>query len=326
MRRNRRQRGRLTGTEGVDFVSCRICGERHRVINGRHLSKHDTDREGYMKEYGLGPDELLAKSFRVLQSSHREYEPCGKKEWIAAIQKLHNSGGSIFAGELQDNRPYLYKQGVWLFGNWDDALRTAGFEPEQTRIKSFWNDERLNREIRRLRQQKLPLYPDYVMKHYRKIFSKALRRYGTWEKALLANAITPAPKGFRFVLLRELRDAIESRKKISEALRSELDYYFGCLQNARHALKIDKRLLSGWSKRKIILLIQQRHRLKQSLGYGEMERVFPALLSAGQAYFGSWGNALYASGVDPNEYFVRVWRKRTRQTPPIRARRNPHLP
>jgi len=34
---NQGQRGRITGTEGVDFVSCRMCGDRRRVISGRHL-------------------------------------------------------------------------------------------------------------------------------------------------------------------------------------------------------------------------------------------------------------------------------------------------
>ena len=55
MPRNRWQRGKITGTEGFDYVSCRICGDRRRVISGRHLSKHDTDRLTYMDDYDLSP-------------------------------------------------------------------------------------------------------------------------------------------------------------------------------------------------------------------------------------------------------------------------------
>ena len=55
----------LGGDEGIDFVRCRICGDHRRVISGRHLSKHDTDRETYMEEYDLTPDELIAKAFRT---------------------------------------------------------------------------------------------------------------------------------------------------------------------------------------------------------------------------------------------------------------------
>ena len=67
------------GEEGIDFVRCRICGDHRRVISGRHLSKHDTDRETYMREYDLSPDELIAKAFRMIQSSHPRYQPYTKK-------------------------------------------------------------------------------------------------------------------------------------------------------------------------------------------------------------------------------------------------------
>jgi hypothetical protein len=82
----------------------------------------------------------------------------------------------ISAGLLQKSHPYLYYQGVWIFGDADKALRAAGFDPERTRLRSFWTDERVNKEIKRLRQQNLPLYPNYVMKNHSKLFSEALQR------------------------------------------------------------------------------------------------------------------------------------------------------
>jgi hypothetical protein len=42
---------RSNNDEGIDFVRCRICGDHRRVLSGRHLSKHGTDREEYMEEY-----------------------------------------------------------------------------------------------------------------------------------------------------------------------------------------------------------------------------------------------------------------------------------
>ena len=65
-------------------------GDDRRVISGRHLSKHGTDRETYMEEYGLSPDKLIAKDFCRIQSSHRGYRPYGKTGWIAAIKKIHH--------------------------------------------------------------------------------------------------------------------------------------------------------------------------------------------------------------------------------------------
>ena len=44
--------------------------------------------------------------------------------------------------------------------------------------------------------------------------------------------------------------------------------------------------------------------------YYPLKADFPALVSAAEAYFGSWGKALYAAGIDPNLYFVHhTWRK-----------------
>jgi hypothetical protein len=96
------------GDDGFAFVVCRICGDYRRVISGRHLSKHDTDRQTYMEKYDLSPDELIAKDFRIIQSSRRGYYPNGKSEWIAAVKKVYEKDGNVFAGYLQDNYAHLY--------------------------------------------------------------------------------------------------------------------------------------------------------------------------------------------------------------------------
>jgi hypothetical protein len=55
---------------------------------------------------------------------------------------------------------------------------------------------------------------------------------------------------------------------------------------------------------KIITAISRKHRSKEKLNYATGRRDFPALVSDAEAYFGSWGKALYAAGIDPNLYFV----------------------
>ena len=39
-----------------------------------------------------------------------------------------------------------YNQRTWLFGDWDNALRKAGFEPEKMRIDAVWGSDRVIRE------------------------------------------------------------------------------------------------------------------------------------------------------------------------------------
>jgi hypothetical protein len=128
------------GDDDFAFVRCRICGDHRRVISGRHLSKHGADREAYMEEFDLNPDELTAKDFRILQSSRRGYYPNGRSEWIAAVKKVYQSDGNVFAGYLQDNYKHLYEQGVWIFGDWRKAFRAAGFDPETMRERSSSRD------------------------------------------------------------------------------------------------------------------------------------------------------------------------------------------
>jgi hypothetical protein len=86
-------------------------------------------------------------------------------------------------------------------------------------------------------------------------------------------------------------------------------YYFGSLQKAKAALKTDRTFRAGWNKTKIIAAIGTMHRLGQALGYAAARRDNPALVSAAEAYFGTWGNAFYAAGIDPSLYLRGKWRK-----------------
>jgi len=176
--------------DGIEFVVCRICGDHRRVISGRHLSKHDTDREAYMEEFHLTPDKLIAKAFRRIQSSRPDYRPYGKSDWIAAVKKVYKRDGKVFAKYLQDNYPHLYNQGVWIFGDWDKALLAAGFDPRKMRIRRLWDQEKVINGIRSMREKNLPLYARYMMKNHGNLFSSAQRRFGPWSKALRAAGVT----------------------------------------------------------------------------------------------------------------------------------------
>jgi len=53
------------------------------------------------------------------------------------VKNVHEKDGKIFAGYLQDNYKHLYEQGIWIFGDWDKALRAAGFDPEKMRERGI---------------------------------------------------------------------------------------------------------------------------------------------------------------------------------------------
>jgi len=159
------------------------------------------------------------------------------------------------------------------------------------------------------------LYPAYVIKHYHKLFAAALSIFGCWRNAVLAAGleVPDSPHGGRLGVLRALRDALaqHSESDLPEKLKVHAAYYFGSLQKAKAALNTDRRFRAGWSTTKIIAVIRERKRLGKPLGYAAARRDNPAVVSAAEAYFGSWGNALHTAGIDPNLYLRRKWRKRT---------------
>jgi hypothetical protein len=308
---------------GTDFGRCRICGKRLCVISGRHLSTHGTDRETYIEEYALSPDQLCSKTFRVNHSSRSDYCAHSRREWIAAMKAVYKKHGNVYAGFLQKHYRNLYDEGLWLNGDdWDAALCVLGFTPERMRLRTFWQSDRVVAKVRLLRDKGVPLYAKYVMKEYAKLFGAALRIFGSWGNALIAAGIEvpdAVPDGRRGVL-RALRNALEqhSENDLPAWLKLHAMYYFGSLEKAKASLKTDRRFRAGWNKTKIIAVIHKRHRLEQGLGYAAARRQDPALVSASEAYFGTWGNTLNAAGIDPNFYLHRKWRKRT--TPAKRDR------
>src|SRR5262249_55840573 len=113
----------LGGDEGIDFV-CRICGDHRRVISGRHLSKHDTDRETYMEQYYLTPDELIAKDFRTLSRMHRSKE-------------------SLAYGRIRREKSALLSAAQVYFGNWGRALYAARIDPILYFVHHKWRKRRI---------------------------------------------------------------------------------------------------------------------------------------------------------------------------------------
>jgi hypothetical protein len=154
------------------------------------------------------------------------------------------------------------------------------------------DDEGVITNIRFLRKKGVPLYPKYVLKHYPALFSAAPRIFGSWANALLAAGldVRDAVHDGRRGVLRALHDILEqhSENDLPEKLKLHAVYYFGSLPKAKAALKTDRRLRTGWSTTKIIAAIRGRQRLRKPLGYAAVRRDDSALVSAAEAYFGSW--------------------------------------
>src|SRR5918995_3142239 len=96
-------RGQVQRSSGdsTDYVRCLICGKHLCVISGRHLSTHGTDRETYIEEYRLTPDQLCSKTFRVNHSSRPDFCPHNRREGIAAMKAVSKEHGNVYARFVQ---------------------------------------------------------------------------------------------------------------------------------------------------------------------------------------------------------------------------------
>ena len=167
-----------------------------------------------------------------------------------------------------------------------------------------------------MRAQNLPLYAAHALKNQQNLFSGAMRYYGSWSEALIAAGVPkkeiPTNVGRnRLVVLRAIRDALKKKSidKIPLKLKFRAAYYFGSLRKAVAALKNNSTVMQEWTKERILTAISRLHRSQDKLRYAQARRETPAIVSAAEAHFGSWGKALQAAGIDPNLYFVHhKWR------------------
>jgi len=91
------------------------------------------------------------------------------------------------------------------------------------RLWAFWDQAKLLSEIQRLRKKSLSLYANYVLHNHQKVFSAALRQFGSWRKALLAAGIAiPKYAGGGLAILRALDDAFNAHS--STGIPPSLDH------------------------------------------------------------------------------------------------------
>lgn len=102
---------------------------------------------------------------------------------------IYSRKGRISTKYLQRKHAEVYYQGVWLFGDWDTALRAAGLDPKTIRMCTSWTQEKIATELRLMHNHGFPLMARYVLKNRASVFSGARRQFGSWANALSAAGV-----------------------------------------------------------------------------------------------------------------------------------------
>lgn len=261
-----------------------------------------------------------------------------KEEILNRILELHKSGEELSAMYAQRNYRSLLWAAERYFGNWGSAITATGLKYEEIRKrkpKGYWTKHKIVEEIQALYENKEEIDSTAMMKKHHALFTVAKKRFGTWK-----NALTVA--GLNYKEIRKTR--IWNKKKIinkilqlhrkGEMLNARYvnrnhnslymaackKKYFGGWKNAVTAAGLNyeqiRLYVEGevWSKQKIIDKILELHHSQRDLCSSYISKRYTTLIGAAQRYFGSWKNAIDATGLDYskiNKYVDReAWSKK----------------
>lgn len=256
--------------------------------------------------------------------------PRYKTKWsneriVEEIKKLDAAGEPLTVKHTSKNHSALYSAALRYFRGWAEAVEAAGIDYGVIRRASRreaiskitkWNKKRVIEEIKKIPKKDLWfIYKTNVALH-----SAARREFGSWKKAVeaagydyeeineLADTSYTSWSKERIVrIIRELPPELLSYRNMTKEhllLYSAAYRKFGNWANALRVAGIDDEIIKKcfknkkWSSEAILKEIRERYRQGEKLSSGYMQKHFPSLFSAAYRRFGSWGEAIDASGLD----------------------------
>ena len=180
-----------------ELVECAICGYTAAVL-GIHLKKHHqmTSAE-YREEYGPHR-QISSEAFRAGQFAARpvagiaHWERLWSKHYVIDwIIRLREEGHDLNFHSIQNAGQSLASTGWSLYGTWDNALRAAGFNPDEERaipVPQHWDHEILTA---RLRDFAVAKRANRRLEMPNNLRAAATRLFGTLDSAAKAAGLEP---------------------------------------------------------------------------------------------------------------------------------------
>jgi len=144
-------------------------------------SKHLGSWEKALKAAGLDPEKITNPRTR---------------KWTAdmvvhAILARKKNRKDLNLAAINKNDPVLMGAAQRCFGNWNQALRAAGLDPDKIRLGRRWDPTKIVRAIRKRRREKKPLQSKAMSQEDPGLWSSAIKRFGSWPAALRAAGFDP---------------------------------------------------------------------------------------------------------------------------------------
>jgi hypothetical protein len=248
------------------------------------------------------------------------------------IKRLYKNGEQINSYYVQCNQRPLYAAAIKYFGSWGKAIESSGLSYKKVRIKKefrIWSKRLIAESILSRAQKGLPLNCLAVYNQDRSLYQAAKRYLGrhSWQKALRLAGFNPddVRKGAFWTkerIIKTIRERWERKLPLNPAqlqkkengccgLFSRGVQVFGSWKKAIESagLNYDEVVLikiHWWSEKKVISEIKLLSDNKTRLNAKNIHHTRGDLYAMGIKFFGSWSNALAASGIDYNKHY-QVW-------------------
>ncbi len=115
--------------------------------------------------------------------------PPARQRWsreriVDLLRKAVRATPRLNRGALRQRNPLLHSACVRLFGSLDRALQAAGISPASVPVESAWTDERVVTALRKAQRAGLSLRSRHVRDRDTRLWSAALRVFGSWRETL----------------------------------------------------------------------------------------------------------------------------------------------
>jgi len=242
-----------------------------------------------------------------------------EEELIEFLQRRSVAGKSLTAGSVKSEGWTYYVAARGLFRYWHEALAAAGIDPMAVEGHvpfKYWSRERVYEAIRQRIESGKSMSLKDILDEEGSLYSAAHRYAGGWRSALKAlgydyrQFCRERPKWSADRIIRCIleREKSGSAMRAGAVLRDDrkllgaAERHFGSWRQALRASGINPEVVSRlrvWSPSKVIRHIRRIGLRGKSPCCKAVLDIDSGLVYAAREIYGSWDNALLASGYDP---------------------------